>query len=72
MGVDMDYLVSEETPVEVKAVPDVIAVRAFRLKGKTAVLAANRISKPVSGRVRFGDGKELEISLSPYGVKWIE
>lgn len=68
----MDYLVSEETPAAVKAAPDVIAVRAFRLNGKTAVLAANRISKPVSGSVRIAGGKELGITLPPYGVKWIE
>ena len=68
----MSYFISEEIPPAVQSKPAVIAVRAFRLGGKTAVLAANRTSKPASGEIRLADGKKLKVALPPYGVQWFE
>ena len=72
LAAKMDYFVSLEEPPQAKIYNDQIAVRTYRLNGKVAVLAANRISKPVSGVVSLGNGMKFDVKLPAYGVEWIE
>ena len=66
----MPWLVSEEMAPEAVEHPKTVAVRTFRKGGKTAVLVANRTSKPVSGDVRLADGIVFSVTLPSYGIAW--
>ena len=72
LAAKMDYFVSLEEPPQAKIDNDQIAVRTYRLNGKVAVLAANRVSKPVSGIVSLGNGMTFDVKLPAYGVEWME
>lgn len=67
----MPWLISEERPPAVSECPKTIAARAFKKDGCTAVLLANRTSKQTSGCVCLADGAILNVTLDPYGVKWM-